>query len=67
MNTYTAYTKETKPPRIDKKNESSKKINLRYKKARDILAYSYRAVLFEDDKNPSKPFNTLPHWLGSCK
>lgn len=32
-----------------------------------IIATPYSAVFLDEDRNPSKPFNTLPHWLGSCK
>lgn len=28
---------------------------------------SYNAVFFDEDRNPSNPFNTLPHCPGSCK
>lgn len=28
---------------------------------------SYNAVFFDEDRNPSKPFKTLPHCPGSCK
>ena len=27
----------------------------------------YSAVFFDEDRNPSNPFNTLPHCPGSCK
>ena len=47
------------------KNEDN--LIIEEKKVRNISATSYRAVLLDEDRNPSKPFSTLPHWLGSCR
>ena len=40
-------------------------------KAEEIMKITistpYSAVFLDEDRNPSKPFNTLPHCPGSCK